>query len=106
MGTNPQEIETMAKVLAAFKWNMRRMGSVEGLFITTEDELEKAYGRKVYFGEILGKHSEVSGTLDRGDIAIKSTNQAFLTELEEVIGAPNVSGYNPLCYLEDSDDEI
>jgi hypothetical protein len=27
-----------------------------------------AFGKEVYFGEILGKHSEVSGTLEEGEI--------------------------------------
>lgn len=93
----------MADVLVAFKWDMRRMGVVEGLFVTTEEELEKAYGKQVYFGDVLGKHSDVNGPLERGDFTIKSTKQEFLTELVSVIGSANVSGYNPLDYLEDSE---
>lgn len=35
--------------LYSFYWNVRRMGSVEGLFICDPDVLESHYGDKVYF---------------------------------------------------------
>ena len=33
------------------------MGSVEGLFVADEEEIQRNMGMQVYFGEILGKHS-------------------------------------------------
>ncbi len=54
--------------LYSFEWDCGRMGFVEGLFVATEEEIKDAIDKEVYFGEILGKHSEVYGTLEQGDL--------------------------------------
>lgn len=95
----------MPRVLAKFEWDVRRMGTVEGLFVTTTEELEKAYGHEIYFGEILGKHSEVAGTLDREDIEIKSDDQDFIDKLVSLLGSERISGYCPLDYFQEEEDE-
>ncbi|CAB3779326.1 hypothetical protein LMG28688_00805 [Paraburkholderia caffeinitolerans] len=95
------------KLLVKFHWDCGRQGEVDGLFVVEKDVLEKAYGKEVYFGEILGKHSEVSGTLDRGDITVKSEDQDFIAKVEELLGS-HLSGYDPFDYMqedEDSEDE-
>lgn len=79
--------------LWSFYWDCRRQGEVEGLFKATKEEVENAIGKKVYFGEILGKHSEVYGTIEEGEIQLVSDNPI------EVMNATE-SGYNPLEYLE------
>lgn len=90
--------------LYSFYWNVRRMGSVEGLFICDPDVLESHYGDKVYFGEILGKHSEIYGTIDREDIKLVSDDQEKVEWLFNLLGG-SVSGYNPLDYLSEQDEE-
>ena len=48
---------------------------VEGKILKAENVeplLNLIIGQKVYFGEIAGKHSEVSGTLDTEDITVKT----------------------------------
>jgi hypothetical protein len=97
--------KVMSKVLVAFYWDCGRMGSVDGLFVTTPEELDAAYGKQVYFGEILGKHSEVYGDLQPKDITVKSDDPAFIDKLVEIIGSDNISGYNPLDYIEGDEDE-
>lgn len=85
--------------LWSFYWDCGRQGEVEGLFKATKEEVEKAIGKEVYFGEILGKHSEIYGTIEEGEIALVSDNPI------EVINAA-LSGYNPLEFLsEDEEDE-
>lgn len=91
------------KVLVKFFWDCGRSGEVQGLFITTASELQAAYGKDVYFGEILGKHSEVYGTLGEDDVEIISEDQNLLETLENLLGA-TISGYNPLEYLQESDE--
>ena len=88
------------KKLYSFFWDVRRMGSVEGLFIATDEEIMKGLGKDVYFGEILGKHSEVDGVLEEGDLTVMSESQDFIEELERVVGGRTVSGYNPLNYID------
>lgn len=92
------------KNLYSFYWNVRRMGSVEGLFICEPESLEAVVGKKVYFGEILGKHSEIYGTLDREDIKLVSDDQEKVEWLFSILGH-TVSGYNPLFYIDNMDFE-
>lgn len=94
----------MSKVLASFHWDYGRMGDVEGLFVTTREELAAGYGKRVYFGEILGKHSEVYGVLEEGDITIQSDDQEFIEKLVSLLGE-HISGYNPLDSIEGRDEE-
>lgn len=93
------------KKLYSFFWDCGRMGDVEGLFIAWDYEVEKAIGSPVYFGEILGKHSEISGTLSSVDLEVVSEDQDKIDWLLNLLG-PTVSGYNPLDYVQpEGDDE-
>jgi hypothetical protein len=91
------------KVIAQFYWDCGRSGDVEGIFVTTKEAIAAAVGKEVYFGEILGKHSEVSGTINEGDITILTEDQDFITKFIEIMGGGDISGYNPLSYLEDEE---
>lgn len=95
----------MSKVLVSFHWDVGRMGDVNGLFVTTTEELETLYGKNVYFGEILGKHSCIEGTVDRNDITIKTDDAEFIDRLVGIIGHETVSGYNPFNYIEDEEED-
>lgn len=90
------------KILVRFFWDFGRSGDIEGVFVCTKIELETAIGKEVYFGEILGKHSEVCGTLDEDDVEILSEDQDFIAKFIEIVGS---SGYNPLAYLQKEDEE-
>lgn len=48
-------------------------------------------------GEILGKHSEIAGNLDKDDLTILTEDQDFISKFEQFL--PQGSGYNPLNYL-------
>ena len=91
------------KKLYSFFWDCGRMGDVEGLFIAEESEVDSAIGSQVYFGEILGKHSEISGTLSSGDLRVISDEQDKIDWLLDIIGC-DVSGYNPLYYVQQQED--
>ena len=92
------------KLLVSFYWDCGRMGDVTGLFVTTGEELKAAYGKQVYFGEILGKHSEIYGNLEEENIEVKSDDQDFIAKLVGIIGSETVSGYNPLHHMEEDED--
>lgn len=87
------------KGLYRFYWDCGRQGDVEGLFIATREEVLGSVGREAYFGEILGKHSEVFGELSLGDFELVSEDQEKIEWIEELLGT-SISGYNPLDYLE------
>lgn len=95
----------MSKLLVEFHWDCGRQGDVNSLFVTTQDELDKTYGKQVCFGEILGKYSDVYGPLKSKNITIKSDDQTFIGKLVEVIGSTTISGYNPLSYLLEEEEE-
>lgn len=87
-----------------FYWDCGRMGSVEGLFIASQDEIDKSIGKQVYFGEILGKHSEIYGTLDLEDLEKVDLEESAVLKLKELLG-DTLSGYNPLEYISDEEYE-
>jgi hypothetical protein len=86
--------------LYKFEWDCGRAGSVEGLFVDEEQEVQKAIGEDVYFGEILGKHSEVYGELSEEDLTVLSEDQEKIKWLIDIMdGVWTISGYNPLNYI-------
>ncbi len=82
------------KKLYRFYWDYGRMGNVHGLFIMEEERVLAAIGKECYFGEILGKHSEVNGTLTIDDLTVLSEDQKFIQQFEEIVGTE--FGYNPV----------
>lgn len=89
------------KKLYEFYWDCGRMGDVHGLFIADSDKVDATIGTEIYFGEILGKHSEVYGPLEADDLTIKSEDQDFIAKFIEIMGDGSISGYNPLDYIEE-----
>lgn len=86
------------KVLVKFQWDCGRMGNVNGLFIIEKEELEAAYGKNVYFGEILGKHSEIYGEIGANDFTILTDDQDYIEKTISLIGW-HLSGYSPFDYM-------
>lgn len=96
------------KVIVEFAVEYGRMGDLQGLFICEKAALEKLYGKEVYFGEVLGKHSEVVVDVDAGCFEIKTEDQDFIAKFIEIMGDGTISGYNPFDYIdedEESDEE-
>jgi len=83
-----------------FRWDCGRQGNVDGCFVANDSEVEKAIGKEVYFGEILGKHSEIYGTLEKGEIELVTTDEQVVSLFKQFKLS---NGYNPLEYLQDED---
>lgn len=81
--------------LAVFKLNFDcgRMGSLEGVFIESKSKVDFLIksGIKVYFGEVLGKHSEVYGSVTESEIELVSSEP-------DAIKWCTPSGYDPFQY--------
>lgn len=90
--------------LYSFHWDCGRSGDLDGLFVAEEDQIESAIGKRLYFGEVLGKHSEVEGILEASDLEEVSSEQDKITWLVDLLGT-SISGFNPLEYLEEEEDE-
>ena len=73
-----------------------RMGSLEGVFIAEKEYvdvlLEEEIG--VYFGEVLGKHSEVYGKIQKGEINFVTSDPSAIKVVEEL---KLENGFDPLC---------
>jgi hypothetical protein len=83
-------------LLVQFNQDCGRMGDIEGLFVCAEEDLNNVIGKEVYYGEILGKHSEIYGTLRQSNINVVSKDQDKIKWLVSVIGSNTISGYNPI----------
>lgn len=80
-----------------------RMGSLDGLFIATQSEVNRAIGKQAYFGEVLGKHSDIHGIIEAHEIELVSDDQEKVQWLLQLLGF-TVSGFNPLEYI--NEDEV
>jgi hypothetical protein len=87
-----------------------RSGHLSGTFVDTQERVDCLVNKQisVYFGEALGKHSEVYGPISEEEISVVSVNP-------EIVNAGVESGYNPFDYtfvdfdyatygIEDADD--
>lgn len=88
--------------LYEFFWDCGRQGDIVGLFIATEEQVKNAIGKRVYFGEVLGKHSEIYGILEERDLFVVSDDQEKIEWLGRILGS-SVSGFNPLEYISHED---
>lgn len=90
--------------LYQFNKYIYRQGDLEGIFIAEPEDINNLTGSNVYFGEALGKHSNVSCVIQEQDIKQLQVSDNTVDDLLKVIGT-DISGYNPLNYLEPDEDE-
>ena len=95
----------MEKLLVKYHEDFGRMGNLDGLFICTKTQLESIKNLDIYFGEVLGKHSEVTTNDAYYYCEIVSEDQDLIHDLLTVFVSNNISGYNPLDYVEDESEE-
>jgi hypothetical protein len=67
------------------------------------DRLQAAIGPEVSFGEVLGKHSDVHGTLEEKDLFVITDDQEWLRKALD-LGVDLDVGFNPLDYLDDDEE--
>lgn len=87
----------MKKAIYKFHADCGRMGELEGVLISTKEKVEKLIESKieVYFGEVLGKHSEIYGAIEKDDMTFVSDNEEAVRVVEE---HNLTSGFNPFHY--------
>ena len=85
-----------------FYWGCGGMGDLKSLFIADDHAVKNAIGKEIYFGEVLGKHSEIVGELEEGDVVLVSNTQEdidFFQRLDLTIGL------NPLDFISEDANE-
>ncbi len=74
-----------------------RMGKLEGLFVSTDEKIKALVESQleVYFGEVLGKHSEVCGVIEHKELELVSDDESVISVIEKF---DLESGRNPFNY--------
>ena len=89
------------KNLYKFHWDCGRQGNVTSIFVAHDYEIKDSLGKEVYFGEILGKHSEIYGVLENSDITVLTNDQDFIEKFEKYVGESTEK--NPLNCLKENE---
>ena len=97
-------MNTEERFLWRFNWDCGRQGELEGLFVATEQEVKELTGKEVYFGEVLGKHSEIYGEIEEGDFEKIDLDAETVAKVEKIL-SDTWSGFNPLEYLQKDEGE-
>lgn len=84
------------KQLYKYSETFGRQGSLSGTFVIDSEAVCKLKGTAVYFGEVLGKHSEIFGKLDDSTLTLVTDDQEFIEKLEQF--GLHSTGFNPLHY--------
>ena len=92
----------MSRSLYRFSLEWGRMGTLAGIFTACPEVLETAYGKHVYLGEALGKHSEIYFNLAPDMITLVESEARFVDWFDTVVGG---SGINPLHYLPEGEED-
>ena len=93
------------KRLYRFYVNCGRDGFLDGLFISTEKEINELYNRTTSFGEVLGKHSEIEVDVEPEDIQMLSADQDKIEWLHSLNNSNTICGHNPINYFDDEDED-
>lgn len=85
------------------------MGTLSGVFVSTDEKVKFVIGKTVDFGEVLGKHSQCYGVVHEDDIKLLTEDQEFIDKTIAYGVVP--AGYDPVAYYKeqhmyDSDEEI
>lgn len=86
-----------------------RMGDLEGIFVADKEDVKILVGEgiEVYFGEVLGKHSEIVGAIEAEELTEVTDDPKVIDIFEQY---KLYSGFNPFnysvsnYYLDNSDD--
>lgn len=78
-----------------------RGGEFQGTFVCDKEIISQLYGKNIYFGEVLGKHSELSIDFSEEDFKLLTDDQEFINKYEMLVGD---TGYNPFDYLPEDEE--
>lgn len=87
------------KTLYKLNFDCGRDGNLYGLFIEDSEKVQELIqsGKEVYFGEVLGKHSNVYGSVGASDVTRITDDPVVIKMVEDY---KLCVGYNPFNYLE------
>jgi hypothetical protein len=81
-----------------------RMGSLSSVFVASDEDIERLKKRcRVYLGEVLGKHSEVTATADDKTIKVLTDDKAVVSFFVEHLGGR--AGTDLLGHMRDQEED-
>lgn len=85
------------KAIYKFHFDCGRQGMLEGIFVAEKEDVEILVeeGIEVYFGEVLGKHSEIYGPIQDVDLSFVTDSQ---DAVNVVLDLDLSTGFNPFSY--------
>ena len=85
------------KAIYKMKLDCGRSGTLGGMFVEDIDMVDALIESEieVYFGEVLGKHSEVYGSVSRNEMELVTTSTEAIKVVEDL---KLENGYNPFNY--------
>lgn len=93
------------KALCRLNFDCGRQGCLEGIFIADTEDVKYLKENKisVYFGEALGKHSEIYGYINEQEIEVITTEEKVI----DIVQKYNLeNGHNPFdCMLDEYETE-
>ena len=100
--TDPNEVASVPgpeqRCLWRFQWDCGRHGNLTSVFVATRSKVESYLGKALSFGEVLGKHSRIAGTLDQEDLTLLTDDATFIDRAIECGLVPQ--GHNPIYVIE------
>ena len=91
------------KYLYRFYEDCGRMGSLDGIFVAEESDVDALIGQNLYFGEVLGKHSDIDVDFTKDSFEKMDVSQSAIDEVSKVLGN-SWSGWNPVEMWEHRND--
>jgi hypothetical protein len=92
----------MSKGIYRFAVRYGRMGDLAAIFTAESEDVEKLIGKEVHFGEVLGKHSDVSLEMDDRYLRLITDNPDDVAMFERL---ELECGHNPFDYYEEQEDD-
>ena len=100
--------------LVSFYQDWGRMGALEGLFVCDEEEWKTLqllieHEIPIYFGEVLGKHSDCHDPIKASEISVRSENAEFCREFRRLkldTGMNPVKTFDPAEFWSQSYDKV
>ena len=83
------------KYLYEFYEDCGRMGELNGIFVADEKDIENLIGKNVYFGEVLGKHSDIDVDITKHNFIKQDLDSETVEKVSKILGE-TWSGFNPV----------
>ncbi len=90
------------KGIFRFNQDAGRMGHLAGIFVAEAADVLALTGKEIYFGEVLGKYSEITVEMDADNLKPVSFEKADIATFERL---KLQTGINPFDYDYAEDDE-